>query len=184
MKFNKTKLEGIIFIDPAPFEDDRGFFIRTFDEEIFSKNGIQGPWVQENHSKSVNKNILRGIHFILPPHTDGKIVRCTNGKIFDVVVDLRKDSSTFGQYEKFILSAENKKMLYIPKGFGHGFLTLTENCEVHYKHNCYYKKEYDSGIKWNDSDINIEWPVKNPITSEKDAQLMTLKDFEKKHNGL
>lgn len=184
MEFKKGNIEGLIEIRLSPLRDRRGFFVRTFDDNLFSENGIEGPWVQDNHSRSEAKYTLRGLHFILSPYTDGKLVRCLRGKILDLALDLRKASKTFGQYEFFHLSEDDDKIIYIPKGFAHGFLTMEENSEIYYKHNVYYKKEFDSGIKWNDKELNIDWPVKEPIISEKDDNLMSFKHFKTKYQGL
>jgi len=174
-EFKKLELEGVVLIKPVIFADDRGFFMETYKYSDFAKNGIKENFVQDNHSKSI-KNVLRGIHFQLNPKAQGKLVRCTKGKIFDVAVDLRKNSPTFKQWLGVELSEENKYMLYIPAGFGHAFLTLSEEAEVIYKTTEEYSKEHDSGIRWNDPEINITWGIKDPILSEKDANLPYLKD--------
>ena len=173
--FKKLEINGLILIKPIVFSDDRGFFMEAYKYSDFAKNGIKENFVQDNHSKSV-KNVLRGIHFQLNPKAQGKLVRCTKGKIFDVAVDLRKNSPTFKKWVGVELSDENKYMLYIPAGFGHAFLTLSEEAEVLYKTTEEYSKEHDSGIRWNDPEINITWGIKSPILSEKDANLPYLKD--------
>ena len=174
-EFKKLEIEGVVLVKPIVFSDDRGFFMETYKYSDFAKNGIKENFVQDNHSKSV-KNVLRGIHFQLNPKAQGKLVRCTKGKIFDVAVDLRKNSPTFKKWVGVELSEENKYMLYIPAGFGHAFLTLSDEAEVLYKATEEYSKEHDSGIRWNDPEINITWGIKSPILSEKDANLPFLND--------
>ncbi len=174
-EFKKLEIEGVVLVKPIVFSDDRGFFMETYKYSDFAKNGIKENFVQDNHSKSV-KDVLRGIHFQLNPKAQGKLVRCTKGKIFDVAVDLRKNSPTFKKWVGVELSEENKYMLYIPAGFGHAFLTLSNEAEVLYKATEEYSKEHDSGIRWNDPEINITWGIKSPILSEKDANLPYLKD--------
>ena len=161
-EFKKLEIEGVVLVKPIVFSDDRGFFMETYKYSDFAKNGIKENFVQDNHSKSV-KNVLRGIHFQLNPKAQGKLVRCTKGKIFDVAVDLRKNSPTFKKWVGVELSEENKYMLYIPAGFGHAFLTLSNEAEVLYKATEEYSKEHDSGIRWNDPEINITWGIKSPI---------------------
>lgn len=184
MKITEKELKGVFEIEPSPFEDHRGFFMRTYDSAIFIQYGINREWVQENHSHSKQKGTLRGLHFLNPPHTDAKLIRCISGEIYDVVVDIRKGSPTYGKWISVILSAENKKSLFIPRGFAHGFCTLTENCDIIYKHDNWYNKDVDAGIFWKDEDLNIEWPVENPIISERDKNLQTLNEFTKKTGGL
>ena len=133
--------------------------------------------MQDNHSLSVKKGVLRGLHFQLPPNEQAKLVRVTRGKVFDVIVDIRKNSPTYGKWEGFELSAENFQMLFVPRGFAHAFLTLEDNTEFMYKVDNFYAPESDSGLIWNDPDLNIDWPIKNPILSEKDAKLQKFKDF-------
>ncbi len=179
MNFIKTKFEGAFLIEPKVFEDHRGFFLESYSKELFAKNGIKDDFVQDNHSLSVEKGVLRGLHFQLPPNAQSKLVRVVAGSVYDVIVDLREDSATFGQWEGFELSAKNKKMLYIPRGFAHAFCTLEENTEFVYKVDNLYAPESDSGIVWNDPILAIEWPLdRNPITSEKDNNLQNFKDFK------
>ena len=181
---NEKGIKGIYEIILKPVIDNRGFFMRTFDEELFKKFDIPIKWVQENHSKNLNKNTVRGFHFCLHPYTESKLIRCIRGKVFDVFVDLRKGSPTFGNWDSIELSEFDFKWLFLPKGIAHGFCTLEDNTELLYKHDTYYQKEYDSGIVWNDKDLNIEWPVKNPIISEKDSNLMSYQKFLKDVGGL
>lgn len=178
MEFLETKLKGAYLVKPKVFQDGRGFFLEFFSEKVFSAQGIDVKFVQDNHSLSANKGVLRGLHFQLPPKTQAKLLRVVKGKIFDVIVDLRKDSPTFGKWESFELSAENFEMVFVPRGFAHGFVTLEDNTEIIYKVDNFYAPEFDSGIIWNDPDLKISWPVENPILSEKDGKLQSLKDFQ------
>ena len=172
-------IKGVFEIQIEPILDERGYFVRTFDTNIFSEYGLQTDWVQENHSYSINKNTIRGLHFQFPPFAETKLIRVIKGEIYDVFVDLRKDSSTFGKWDSIILSENNNKMIYIPKGFAHGYCTLTENCEVLYKVDNYYNPHSESGIVWNDETLDIKFPIKtNNITiSSKDSRLSKLKTF-------
>lgn len=181
----ERKFKGMFEIQLDPHEDKRGFFMRIYDDIIFKKYGIHRNWVQENHSLSVEKGVIRGMHFQFPPHLETKLVRVVRGEIYDAFIDLRKDSPTFGQWDSIVLSADNKKMIYIPRGFAHGFCTLTKNCEVVYKIDNYYDPDSEGGIKWNDQDLNIDWPIKDdPIISEKDANAKSFKEFVDKYGEL
>lgn len=180
MEIIERKFKGVYEIKLQPHVDNRGFFMRTFDELIFKNKEMNRYWVQENHSRSEDKGIIRGLHFQLPPFSETKMVRCIQGAILDVFVDLREGSETFGQWDGIELSAENKKMIFIPRGFAHGFCTLTKESEVVYKVDNYYSPEHEHGLLWNDSTINIEWPTKTPILSEKDQKNLTLNEFVKK----
>jgi len=184
MQIKEALLKGVYEFHLSPFEDHRGFFMRTYDLSILIEYGLNREWVQENHSSSVQKGTLRGLHFLLPPHTDAKLIRCIRGEIYDVLVDIRKNSPTFGKWESFILSEKNKKCLFIPRGFAHGFCTLTADCDLLYKHDNYYNKSFDSGIRWDDEDLAINWPIKDPILSERDMNLMFFKDFNIKYSGI
>lgn len=177
MEFIETSLKGAYLIKPKVFRDERGFFVESFSEKVFAENGIDAKFVQDNHSLSVKKGVLRGLHFQLPPNDQAKLVRVTRGKVFDVIVDLRKDSPTFGKWESFELSAENFQMLFIPRGFAHAYQTLEDNTEFMYKVDNFYAPESDSGIIWNDPDLNISWPIKEAILSEKDLKLRSFKDL-------
>lgn len=184
MEIKERKLLGTFEITLKPNVDSRGFFMRTFDEQIFKKSGLSRNWVQENHSKTEQKNIIRGLHFQLPPFSETKLVRCINGAILDVFVDLRAGSKTFGQWDAIELSAENKKMIFIPRGFAHGFCTLTEISEVIYKVDNFYSKENECGIIWNDISLDISWPILNPILSLKDENNFTISEFVEKYNSI
>lgn len=168
MKIKKTKLEGVVIIEPDVFGDNRGFFMESWNKNKMEEAGLYYDFVQDNHSKSTVKGTLRGIHFQKDDKAQAKLVRCIKGAVLDVAVDLRKNSPTFKQWVGVELSAENKKQLLIPRGFGHGFVTLTDNVEFLYKADNYYAPEAEGGIRWNDPDIGVEWGVENPILSEKD----------------
>lgn len=181
MEIKERKLKGTFEINLKPHKDDRGFFMRTFDDAIFKEHGLERKWVQENHSRSEEKGIIRGLHFQLPPFTETKLVRCIKGAVLDVFVDLRRDSKTFGKWDSIELTEENKKMIFIPRGFAHGFCTLTEVSEVHYKVDNFYNPDFESGLLWNDKDVEIKWPTNSPILSKKDVKNMTLYEFISKY---
>jgi len=180
----ERRIKRVFEIQLDPYEDERGFFMRVYDDTIFKKYKIHKKWVQENHSLSVEKGVIRGMHFQLPPHSEAKLIRVINGKIYDVFIDLRKDSSTFGQWDRINLSTENKKMIYIPRGLAHGFCTLTENCEILYKMDNYYAPNSEGSIRWDDPDVGIDWPVSNPIISEKDLKAKSFREFIERYGGL
>lgn len=184
MEIKKLELKGVFEINLNPSEDNRGYFMRVFDDKIFADSGIDRNWVQENHSKSFQKGIIRGLHFQLPPFTETKLVRCIRGAVLDVFVDLRYGSNSFGQWDSIELSENNKKMILIPRGFAHGFYTLTEESEVLYKVDNYYSPANELGLLWNDIELNINWPDKNPILSEKDKMNLTLKEFITRFNSI
>ncbi|MGM9979555.1 MAG: dTDP-4-dehydrorhamnose 3,5-epimerase [Clostridium sp.] len=177
-KFTETKIKGVYIIEPKVFGDNRGYFMETYNKEHFAEAGLTMNFVQDNESSS-SKGVLRGLHF-QTKHTQGKLVRVTKGEVFDVAVDLRKGSPTYGQWEGVVLSAENKKQFYIPEGFAHGFLVLSDHAIFNYKCTDFYCPEGEGGVLWNDPDIGIEWPldgIDNIILSEKDKVHPTLKDL-------
>lgn len=176
MKITKTKLDGVVIIEPDVFGDNRGFFMESWNKKKMSELGLDYDFVQDNHSKSTVKGTLRGIHFQKGDKAQAKLVRCVKGTVLDVAVDLRKNSPTFKQWVGVELSEKNKKQLLIPRGFGHGFVTLTDDVEFLYKADNYYAPEADAGIRWNDQDIGVEWGIENPILSEKDKKNPFLKD--------
>lgn len=184
MDIKERKIKGVFEISLMPNVDDRGFFMRTFDTAVFKEKGLSFDWVQENHSRSEQKGIIRGLHFQLPPYTETKLVRCIQGAILDVFVDLRYDSESFGLWDSIELSAENKKMVLIPRGFAHGFCTLSEVSEVVYKVDNFYSKEFERGLLWNDNQIAINWPVDNPITSIKDSNNMSFIKFVNEYQNI
>lgn len=176
-KFTKTSLEGVYIIEPTVFGDERGYFMETYHLEDFKEAGLDVNFVQDNQSKS-NKGVLRGLHFQYK-NPQGKLVRAIKGEVFDVAVDLRKNSPTYGQWEGVVLSDENKKQFYIPEGFGHGFLVLSDEAEFTYKCTDFYDAEDEGGILWNDLDIGIKWPLDDigeVSLSEKDKQWNSFKD--------
>lgn len=166
-EFEKLAIEGLVLIKPRVFGDDRGFFLESYKKSDFIVNGINVEFVQDNHSKST-KGVLRGLHYQTYPCQQAKLVRCTKGKIYDIAVDIRKDSSTFGKWLKVELSEENKNMFFIPEGFAHGFVVVSDEAELLYKTNHEYSLEHDRGLLWCDEEIGIDWGIDNPILSEKD----------------
>ena len=177
--FKKLQIEDVILVTPKVFGDSRGFFMETYQKSTFGEIGINDEFVQDNHSKST-KGVLRGLHYQTNPKSQAKLVRCSKGKIFDVAVDLRQNSATFGKWVGEILSEENKNMLYIPAGFAHGFVVLSDEAELIYKASNEYSPENDRGIRWNDPEININWGVNfAPLISEKDSKQPYLKDVSK-----
>ncbi len=173
--FNKTEIEGVYVIEPKVFGDNRGYFMETYNEQEFKNNGLDYNFVQDNQSKS-KKGVLRGLHF-QKTHPQAKLVRVLEGEVFDVAVDLRKGSKTYGKWVGVILSEENKKQFMIPRGFAHGFVVLSETAVFAYKCDDFYHPEDEGGIMWNDPDINIEWPYKGELLlSEKDKVHSLLKE--------
>jgi dTDP-4-dehydrorhamnose 3,5-epimerase len=176
MTFQELELKDLILISPSVFGDDRGFFMETYNKDVFSKAGLTMEFVQDNHSKST-EGVLRGLHFQNPPFAQGKLVRVTKGAIWDVVVDLRKSSPTYKKVAKVLLNDVDKRMLYVPVGFAHGFVSI-EPCEVQYKCTNVYNKASELGIRWDDSDLAIDWTIENPLVSTKDQELPYLRDIE------
>lgn len=174
MNFSKATIKGIVVIKPTVFNDQRGYFLESFNKNDFEKAIGKVSFVQDNESKS-SKGVLRGLHYQNPPFAQSKLVRCLEGKVLDIAVDIRKDSPTYGSYHSAILSGENKKQIYIPKGFAHGFVVLSDTAVFAYKVDNSYAKEYEAGIKWDDNELGIKWGLeKNEIiVSEKD-ELLTL----------
>lgn len=179
MKFTSTGLAGSFIVDIFPVEDERGWFVRTFCKNEFAEIGHTKEWVQMNHSFTYGAGTIRGMHFQKPPFSEIKLIRCISGKIFDVVVDLRKNSTTFLKWFGAELSAENRKMIYIPEGFAHGFQTLTDDCQLIYNHSEYYKPGVEGGIKYDDAGIGIEWTLPAKNVSPRDiSHPMIDKNFE------
>jgi dTDP-4-dehydrorhamnose 3,5-epimerase len=174
--FEPLEIPDVILIRHDIVRDQRGFFLESFREEPFLKKGIP-RFVQDNHSRSAGK-VLRGLHYQIRPAGIGKIVRCLRGRIFDVAVDIRRSSPTYGKWVGVELTDENCKMLYIPEGFAHAYCALTEECEVFYKTTGYYSAPHDRGFRWDDPDVNIEWPIADPVLSPKDARAPLLKDAD------
>ncbi|MGL5099570.1 MAG: dTDP-4-dehydrorhamnose 3,5-epimerase [Fusobacteriaceae bacterium] len=184
-KIIDTGIEGLVVIEPTVFGDDRGFFMESYSRKDFIEIGINHEFVQDNHSKS-KKGVLRGLHF-QTEHAQGKLVRVVSGSVYDVAVDLRKDSVTFGKWYGVLLTATNKTQFYIPPGFAHGFLTLEDNTEFLYKCTEYYAPEFDSGVLWNDTDIGVDWQLEKYglteselMLSAKDKIQQTFKQFKDK----
>lgn len=171
MKATRLAIPDVILLEPKVFGDARGFFYESFNQETFHRlTGLDVRFVQDNHSRSA-KNVLRGLHYQLPPKAQGKLVRVVAGEVFDIAVDIRKDSPTFGRWVAEVLSAENHKQLWIPPGFAHGFLVASEYAEFLYKTTEYYAPEHERGIRWDDPELAIPWPLKGePVLSNKDAK--------------
>ena len=179
MPFNFKKLDipEVILVESKAFPDDRGFFLENFTESVFASNGIDTRFVQDNFSHSV-KGVLRGLHYQKNPKAQAKLVTALRGEIFDVAVDIRKGSPTYGKWVGEILSENNHNLLYIPEGFAHGFCVLSEKADVLYKVNQEYSVKHDRGLLWNDTTLDIKWPTDKPIISEKDNQLPLFKNIE------
>jgi dTDP-4-dehydrorhamnose 3,5-epimerase len=176
MKITPLSIPDVLVIEPQVFGDERGFFFESFNQERFEKAlGLKVTFVQDNHSKSV-KGVLRGLHYQLPPKAQGKLVRVTQGEVFDVAVDLRQSSPTFGKWVGEILSADNKKQMWIPKGFAHGFLTLSDTAEFLYKTTELYSKDHEQAIMWNDKLLHIDWPTEEASLSVKDMAAKSFSD--------
>lgn len=168
MIFTETKLKGAFVIEPEKLEDERGFFARIFEKKVFEQHGIEFNLVASSISFNKKKGTLRGMHYQVEPYGESKIVRCTLGKVFDVIIDLRPTSKTFKQWFGVEISQENRKMLYIPKEFAHGFITLEDNCEIQYQMDQIHNPEFARGIRWDDETFKISWPIEPEIISEKD----------------
>jgi dTDP-4-dehydrorhamnose 3,5-epimerase len=176
-KFNKLEIPGVMTIEPKSFSDDRGFFFENFKESEFIQNGIEKKFVQDNFSHST-QGVLRGLHYQKNPHAQAKLLSVLKGKIFDVAVDIRVNSPTFGKWVSVIISEEDHKLIYIPEGFAHGFCVLSNEADVLYKVTNEYSPKDERGIKWNDPDINIAWPIDKPLLHEKDSRLPFLKNID------
>lgn len=177
--FEKLGIPEVVLVKPKKFGDARGYFSETYRENLFADAGIQGPFVQDNHSRSTEAGVIRGLHFQTHPSAQAKLVRCTRGRILDVAVDLRHGSPTFGAYASAELTEENGHQLFIPVGFAHGLCTLEPDCEVQYKVTGYYDPDADNGVAWNDPTIGIEWPLGNrdPVLSSKDRAQPSLNEL-------
>ena len=176
MKISHSKLKGCVIIEPRVFGDDRGFFLETFQALRYEQEaGIDLPFVQDNHSRSA-KNVLRGLHF-QKTKPQGKLVRVVRGEVYDVAVDIRKGSATFGEWESVILSEDNKKQFWVPPGFAHGFVVLSATADFEYKCTDYYDPSDEGSILWSDPDLNIPWPISNPVLSTKDERAKRLVDL-------
>ncbi|MCX6812248.1 MAG: dTDP-4-dehydrorhamnose 3,5-epimerase [Candidatus Berkelbacteria bacterium] len=178
MKIVDTEIPEVKIIEPDVFGDNRGWFFESYNKQKLAELGIDVNFVQDNHSFSAEVRTLRGIHFQNNPKSQAKLIRCTAGRVLDIAVDLRKNSPTYKKSVAVELSAENKKQFFIPKGFGHGFLTLTDNAEFQYKVDEYYSKDDDRSIRFDDSELAIDWKTADPILSDKDKNAPTLKDSD------
>lgn len=176
MNIKETHLSGLLIIQPKVFPDERGYFFESFNAKTLKNQGLDVSFVQDNISMS-QKGVLRGIHFQKPPYAQGKLVQVLRGAVLDVAVDLRKNSPTYGEHYAHILSEENKTQLYVPEGFGHGFVTLEDNTLFSYKCTNFYNKESEGSILWNDKNLGIDWQIKDPIISEKDKIAMPFLNF-------
>jgi len=182
MQITSTNIPDLLILTPKVFQDPRGFFLESYNRERFREAGIDCEFVQDNHAFSKDKGVLRGLHFQTPPHAQAKLVWVTRGAVFDVVVDLRKGSPTYGRWEGFLLTAENFRRLFIPKGFAHGYMTIEENTEFMYKVDAFYNPQSEGGILWNDPDLAIEWPASDVLLSDKDKRLPGWRNFESPFN--
>ena len=178
MKVIKTDIKDLLIIEPQVFGDNRGWFLESYSRRKLQEQGLECDFVQDNQSYSSQKGTLRGLHFQLNPKAQAKLIRCTRGAILDVAVDLRKGSPTYKKWASVELSAENKKQFFIPKGFAHGFVTLTDDVEVQYKADDYYAPEFDRSIAYNDDEINVDWGISDPILSAKDKNAPLLRDSD------
>lgn len=174
MIFSETKLKNVYLIEQERFEDDRGFFARTFCKKEFQAHGIHSTFVQCNTSFNVKKGTLRGMHYQSKPHEEAKLVRCTMGAIYDVVIDIQPESNTFREWIAVELTFVNRKMIYVPEGFAHGFLTLEDNTEVFYQISEFYTPESSRGVRWNDPAFNVQWPMDIAVISDRDSQYPNL----------
>jgi dTDP-4-dehydrorhamnose 3,5-epimerase len=185
MKFKELSIKGVHEITLEPFRDHRGFFMRTYDGEIFKKTGLQNKWIQESHSFSRKKFTVRGFHFQNSPFEETKLIRVPQGKVLFTVLDLRKDSSTLGKWTQLEVSAAKNNMIYIPRGCAPCMCTLTNNCHLLYKMDTPFNPESYDNILWNDPELGISWPVKTPADiSDKDSKAQTFKEFMSKYKGL
>ncbi|KGP77372.1 dTDP-4-dehydrorhamnose 3,5-epimerase [Paenibacillus sp. MAEPY2] len=178
MKINLSNLKNACLIEPIFHGDHRGFFMESYNDQVMKQNGLNYDFIQDNQSLSAQAGVLRGLHYQLNPKAQAKLIRVITGAIYDVIVDIRQDSPTFGQWEGFILSEHNHRQLLVPKGFAHGFCTLVPNTQVLYKVDEYYSPEHDRGILWSDPTLGIDWPTSNPVLSEKDQKHPLLQDAE------
>lgn len=176
MKVTETKLPGVYLIEPDVFGDARGWFMESWSKRKFEEGGLYVDFLQDNHSYSAEKGTLRGLHYQLNPMAQAKLLRATRGTIFDVAVDIRKGSPNYAKWVGYELSAENKRQLFIPRGFAHGFITLTDDVEVQYKADNYYAPDCDGNIRWDDPEISIQWPIEPTILSDKDEKAPLLKE--------
>lgn len=176
--FTPLSLPGLLLVEPRVLQDSRGWFLEMYKKSEFHKGGITDEFVQDNYARSVGKGTVRGLHYQKEPAAQGKLIRATAGEILDVVVDIRRGSPTFGHHIMVTLSEENKRMLWVPPGFAHGYCAMSEVSEVVYKVTHEYSPSHDRGIRWNDPALNIRWPIENPTLSQKDANAPLLADAD------
>jgi dTDP-4-dehydrorhamnose 3,5-epimerase len=178
VKIVPLRLPGTFEVTLEPYLDERGYFVRTYDDEMFRELGLQTNWVQENQSRTLDKHTIRGIHFQLTPHAETKLIRVVSGALLDVFVDIRRRSDTYGQWDALELTADNFKAAYVPKGFAHGFCTLADDTIAIYKVDAYYAPGHERGVRWNDPTLNIDWPTDAPDLSSKDATQPLFRELE------
>lgn len=185
MKIRRTKLDGFLELTPEPYIDERGFFVRLYDEQVFRELGLRTIWVQESHSHSIKGGIVRGLHIQFPPYTEGKLIRAIRGSALWVAVDLRKGSPTFGQWDSILLSDELKNSMYVEPGFANGHVSLTP-CDLVIKASSYYAPGHDTGICWNDPDLRIDWKLGDlvPFLRERDKSYPTFKEFKETYGAI
>ena len=186
MEITERKLKGVFEILRTPFIDNRGFLVRTVDCEAFEKAEINSKWVQESHSHTEKKYTLRGLHVSLPPFVEGKLITPIRGEMLWVAVDLRKNSETFGQWDSIVLSDSVYNSLYVQRGFAHGCMSLSDNCDLVIKSDNYFSEDHGTGIIWNDKELNIDWQIIDiiPFMSERDSQYQTFEEFRKSYGGI
>jgi dTDP-4-dehydrorhamnose 3,5-epimerase len=178
MQIESTDFPGLFVVKPSLFGDRRGFFMEVYNSREFEAAGIDTDFVQDNHARSEAAGVLRGLHFQAPPSAQAKLVRVSSGAVMDVVVDIRKGSPRFGEWFSIELSAENKLQLFVPRGFAHAYMTLVPGTEFQYKVDAFYDPQRDSGVRWNDPDLAVDWPDNEPVLSDKDKTLPLFKDFD------
>lgn len=176
--FEHTPIDGLVVAHPQRFEDDRGWFMESYRYSLFSQAGIPDTFVQDNYSRS-GAGVVRGLHFQLPPHAQGKLIWVVRGRVWDVAVDLRSESETYRQWYGMEISEDNQVLFYIPPGFAHGFCALTDDTRFHYKCTAEYDQASERGIRFDDPDLGVDWPVEHPVVSDRDAALPTFADFER-----
>jgi dTDP-4-dehydrorhamnose 3,5-epimerase len=186
VKIREMKLKGFYEITSTPFEDNRGFLDRVYDRKIFIDNGIDVDWVQESHSYTKQKDIVRGIHFTQPPYTEAKLIRIVKGRMVWLMLDLRPESSTFGEWESVVLEEGSNKFYFVERGFGHGCASLTNDCHLFIQTDQYYSQEHGSGIRWDDPNLSIDWQVeiKNPLVSKGHQNYLSFNDYKEKYKNI
>ncbi|MBU0535720.1 MAG: dTDP-4-dehydrorhamnose 3,5-epimerase [Nanoarchaeota archaeon] len=184
MEFIKKNLKGFIEIIPEAHEDNRGFLARLYDQKTFKENDINNRWIQDSHSHTSKKGTLRGLHIQTNPFSEAKLIRAIKGRMKWIVVDLRKDSKTFGKWESVELSEEKKNMIFVSRGFGHGCVSMTDDCDLVIKSDNLFSPEHGAGIIWNDPELGINWGIKEPFMSERDSKYPSFKEFKDTHGGI